>query len=111
MCADRSAKAGDMEVSLGDMVALTGADEDEDADVAGPQLGMVQALWQTTKAKMMQASYFSSWLLGHAALRLPELESLARPCAAKMPEIAEGNARPFQELLWSRNWILIRKAP
>ena len=53
MC--RSAKAADLEVSLGDMVAVTPSDEDS-ADEAGLELCMIQALWQTPKAKMMQVT-------------------------------------------------------
>lgn len=49
----RSAKAGGLEVSLGDIVATTPCDEDS-ADEAPAQLCMIQALWQTPKAKMMQ---------------------------------------------------------
>ena len=51
----RSAKAGDLEITLGDMVALTPSDEDR-SDDAMPQIGMLQALWQTPKAKMMQVT-------------------------------------------------------
>ena len=46
-------KAGDLEVSLGDIVAITPHDEDN-ADEAHAQICMIQALWQTPKAKMMQ---------------------------------------------------------
>lgn len=53
LCIARSAKAGDLEVSLGDVVAITPSDEDS-ADVAAPQMAMIQALWQAPKAKMMQ---------------------------------------------------------
>ena len=49
----RSAKLGDLEVSEGNMVAVTPSDEDS-ADKAGLQFCMVQAMWQTQKAKMMQ---------------------------------------------------------
>ena len=52
-CIARSAKAGDLEVCLGDIVAITPSDEDS-ADAAAPQMAMIQALWQTPKAKMMQ---------------------------------------------------------
>ena len=51
----RSAKVGDLEVSEGDMVAVTPSDEDS-GDEAGLQFCMVQAMWQTQKAKMMQVS-------------------------------------------------------
>ena len=51
----RSAKVGDLEVSEGDMVAVTPFDEDS-GDEAGLQFCMVQAVWQTQKAKMMQVS-------------------------------------------------------
>ena len=51
----RSAKAGDLEIALGDMVAVTPSDEDR-SDDAMPQIGMLQALWQTPKAKMMQVT-------------------------------------------------------
>ena len=40
-------------MSLGDIVAVTPSDEDS-ADVAAPQMAMIQALWQAPKAKMMQ---------------------------------------------------------
>ena len=40
-------------MSLGDIVAVTPSDEDG-ADVAAPQMAMIQALWQAPKAKMMQ---------------------------------------------------------
>ena len=49
----RSVKAGDLEVSLGDIVAVMPCDEDS-SDEALVQMGMIQALWQTPKAKMMQ---------------------------------------------------------
>ena len=51
----RSAKVGDLEVSEGDMVAVTPSDKDS-CDEAGLQFCMVQAMWQTQKAKMMQVS-------------------------------------------------------
>ena len=51
----RSAKVSDLEVSEGDMVAVTPSDEDS-TDQAGLQFCMVQAMWQTQKAKMMQVS-------------------------------------------------------
>ncbi|CAL5224063.1 g6688 [Coccomyxa viridis] len=53
----RSVKAGDLEVSLGDIVAITPRDEDS-ADEAHAQICMIQALWQTPKAKMMQVRLF-----------------------------------------------------
>ena len=49
----RSVKAGDLEVSLGDIVAVMPCNEDS-TDAALAQMGMIQALWQTPKAKMMQ---------------------------------------------------------
>ena len=51
----RLAKVGDLEISEGNMVAVTPSDEDS-ADEAGLQFCMVQAMWQTQKAKMMQVS-------------------------------------------------------
>lgn len=49
----RSVKAGDLDVSLGDIVAVMPCDEDG-TDEPLAQMGMIQALWQTPKAKMMQ---------------------------------------------------------
>ena len=40
-------------MSLGDIVAIAPSDEDS-ADVAAPQMAMIQALWQAPKVKMMQ---------------------------------------------------------
>ena len=57
----RSAKAGDLEVSLGDIIAVTPSDEDS-ADVAAPQMAMIQALWQAPKAKMMQVRVAAAFM-------------------------------------------------
>ena len=47
-------KLGEAKVALGDIVALTG-DDDEESDL---QFALLQALWQTaSKAKMMQVKY------------------------------------------------------
>lgn len=52
----RGAKVGDLELEVGDIVALAGS-ADDDADEGGLQFAQLQALWQTAaKAKMMQVT-------------------------------------------------------
>ncbi len=49
----RGVKLGEEKVALGDIVALSG-DDDEESDL---QFALLQALWQTaSKAKMMQVN-------------------------------------------------------
>ena len=49
---------------LGDIVAIMPSDE-ESADVAAPQMAMIQALWQTPKAKMMQVGVDAIYIRQH----------------------------------------------
>ncbi len=51
-CANcRSVKIASLEVAVGDIVVVAAADDEADGD-AEPPLGLLQAVWQTTKGQL-----------------------------------------------------------
>ena len=56
----RSVKIASLEVSVGDVVAIAAADDEEEEAEAGAPVGLLQALWQTAKGKYGTA-YLPDW--------------------------------------------------